>query len=132
MTFNATAELGFGGSEVKTHHGLEEVSSTLASATAKTERYERTGGPGAVDLLDASFQEVEAAMTEGHPGFVANNGRIGFGLAEYRAYAPENGGRVRLVWLAARREHTHLALGAIPTRVNEKIQHGRRDGLRRE
>lgn len=91
---------------------LEEVSSTLASATAKTERYERTGGPSAVNLLGASFQEVEAAMTEGHPGFVANNGRIGFGLAEYRAYAPENGGRVRLVWLAARREHTHLALGA--------------------
>ncbi|WP_426308615.1 GNAT family N-acetyltransferase [Cellulosimicrobium sp. E-16] len=91
---------------------LEEVSSTLASATAKIERYERTGGPSAVDLLGASFQEVEAAMTEGHPGFVANNGRIGFGLAEYRAYAPENGGRVRLVWLAARREHTHLALGA--------------------
>ncbi|UKJ64808.1 GNAT family N-acetyltransferase [Cellulosimicrobium cellulans] len=91
---------------------LEEVSSTLASATAKTERYERIGGPSAVDLLGASFQEVEAAMTEGHPGFVANNGRIGFGLAEYRAYAPENGGRVRLVWLAARREQTHLALGA--------------------
>ncbi|MGW9418244.1 GNAT family N-acetyltransferase [Cellulosimicrobium funkei] len=91
---------------------LEEVSSTLASATAKLERYERTGGPSATDLLGASFQEVEAAMTEGHPGFVANNGRIGFGLAEYRAYAPENGGRVRLLWLAARREHTHLALGA--------------------
>lgn len=91
---------------------LEEVSSTLASATAKAERYERAGGPTAVDLLGASFQEVEAAMTEGHPGFVANNGRIGFGLAEYRVYAPENGGRVRLLWLAARREHTHLALGA--------------------
>ncbi|WP_175008527.1 GNAT family N-acetyltransferase [Cellulosimicrobium sp. TH-20] len=91
---------------------LEEVSSTLASATAKLERYARTGGPSATDLLDASFQQVETAMTEGHPGFVANNGRIGFGLAEYRAYAPENGGRVRLLWLAARREHTHLALGA--------------------
>ncbi|WP_251151020.1 GNAT family N-acetyltransferase [Cellulosimicrobium sp. Marseille-Q4280] len=91
---------------------LEEVSSTLASATAKLERSESAGGPSATDLLDASFQEVEAAMTEGHPAFVANNGRIGFGLAEYRAYAPENAGRVRLVWLAARREHTHLALGA--------------------
>ncbi|MBD5787445.1 GNAT family N-acetyltransferase [Cellulosimicrobium terreum] len=91
---------------------LEEVSSTLASATAKLERAERSGGPGASDLLGASFQEVEAAMTEGHPAFVANNGRIGFGLAEYRAYAPENAGRVRLHWLAARRAHTHLALGA--------------------
>jgi len=91
---------------------LEEVSSTLASATAKLDRAQRQGGPSATDLLDASFQEVEAAMTEGHPGFVANNGRIGFGLGEYRAFAPENAGRVRLLWLAARREHTHLALGA--------------------
>ncbi|MBD8077787.1 GNAT family N-acetyltransferase [Cellulosimicrobium arenosum] len=101
---------------------LEEVSSTLASATAKLERDERAGGPSATDLLDASFQQVEAAMTEGHPGFVANNGRIGFGLAEYRAYAPENGGRVRLVWLAARRAHTHLALGA---GLDEATHHGR-------
>ncbi|MCB7137480.1 GNAT family N-acetyltransferase [Cellulosimicrobium marinum] len=91
---------------------LEEVSSTLASATAKLDRAERHGGPSATDLLDATFQQVEAAMTEGHPGFVANNGRIGFGLGDYRAYAPENGGRLRLLWLAARREHTHLALGA--------------------
>ncbi|WP_454043883.1 GNAT family N-acetyltransferase [Cellulosimicrobium sp. Marseille-Q8652] len=91
---------------------LEEVSSTLASATAKLERARSAGGPSAADLLGASFQDVEAAMTEGHPAFVANNGRIGFGLAEYRAYAPENAGRVRLVWLAARRAHTHLALGA--------------------
>ena len=31
------------------------------------------------DLVDASYQEVEAAMTEGHPGFVANNGRSASG-----------------------------------------------------
>ena len=51
-------------------------------------------------------------MTEGHPAFVANNGRIGFGLDDYAAYAPETGSDVRLVWLAARREHTRLSLGA--------------------
>ena len=28
-------------------------------------------------------------MTEGHPCFVANNGRLGFGIHEYHAYAPE-------------------------------------------
>ena len=30
-------------------------------------------------------------MTEGHPSFVANNGRIGFGVDEHAAYAPEAG-----------------------------------------
>ncbi|PZF54954.1 siderophore synthetase [Curtobacterium sp. MCSS17_008] len=93
---------------------LEEIASTLASAAAK----DRRGGPSAAQLargrsdgdVVAAFQDAEAAMTEGHPAFVAANGRIGFGLDEYRAYAPESGGRFRYRWLAARREHTHLAL----------------------
>ncbi|MDM7890537.1 GNAT family N-acetyltransferase [Curtobacterium caseinilyticum] len=95
---------------------LEEVASTLASAAAK----HRRGGPSAAQLargradgdVVAAFQDAEAAMTEGHPAFVAANGRIGFGLDEYRRYAPESGGRFRYRWLAARREHTHLALAA--------------------
>ncbi|WIB15248.1 GNAT family N-acetyltransferase [Curtobacterium sp. MCPF17_050] len=95
---------------------LEEVASTLASAAAK----HRRGGPSARQLargrrdgdVVAGFQDVEAAMTEGHPAFVAANGRIGFGLDEYRAYAPESGGRFRIRWLAARRAHTSLALAA--------------------
>ncbi|KTR02096.1 GNAT family N-acetyltransferase, partial [Curtobacterium luteum] len=78
---------------------LEEIASTLASAAAK----HRRGGPSAAQLargrtdgdVAASFQDAEAAMTEGHPAFVAANGRIGFGLDEYRAYAPESGGRFR-------------------------------------
>ncbi|MCA5892707.1 GNAT family N-acetyltransferase [Isoptericola sp. NEAU-Y5] len=118
---------------------LEELSATLAAACAKRER-ELAGGspqvpalvatlapaPAAHDTDDEAddeadddarrradaFQETEAAMTEGHPGFVANNGRIGFSLDDYRAYAPERGQRLRLMWLAARREHTHLALAA--------------------
>ncbi|MEN0104193.1 MAG: GNAT family N-acetyltransferase [Curtobacterium sp.] len=93
---------------------LEEIASTLASAAAK----HRRGGPSAAQLARgradavAAFQAAEAAMTEGHPAFVASNGRIGFGLDEYRAYAPESGRTFRYRWLAARREHTHLALAA--------------------
>ncbi|WP_308221909.1 GNAT family N-acetyltransferase [Curtobacterium sp. VKM Ac-2922] len=95
---------------------LEEIASTLASAAAK----HRRGGPSAAQLargrsdgdVVAAFQDVESAMTEGHPAFVAANGRIGFGLDEYRAYAPESGGRFRYRWLAARRDHTHLSLAA--------------------
>ncbi|MFJ7288920.1 GNAT family N-acetyltransferase [Curtobacterium sp. NPDC098951] len=96
----------------------DEIASTLASAAAK----HRRGGPSAAqlargrttgpDAVVASFQDVESAMTEGHPAFVAANGRIGFGLDEYRAYAPEAGGRFRYRWLAARRACTHLALAA--------------------
>lgn len=85
---------------------LEEVASTLASAAFKADR----GGRPAAELAVADFQSIEAGMTEGHPGFVANNGRIGFGLDEFAAFAPESGAAVRLVWLAARREATHLAL----------------------
>jgi siderophore synthetase component len=50
-------------------------------------------------------------MTEGHPGFVANNGRVGFGLDGYERYAPEAGGAVRLVWLACRRDSSRLSSG---------------------
>ncbi|GAB3399259.1 desferrioxamine E synthetase DesD [Schumannella luteola] len=87
---------------------LEELSSTLASAAFKLHR----GTPSAGELAVADFQTIETSMTEGHPGFVANNGRIGFGLAEHAAFAPESARPIRLVWLAARRELSHLALGA--------------------
>ncbi|MEQ4523916.1 IucA/IucC family protein [Nocardioides kribbensis] len=87
---------------------LEEVASTLAAACWKL-AHRRVP---VAELLGADYQEVEAAMTEGHPGFVANNGRIGFDLDDYTAYAPEAGRAVRLVWLAARRSATRLSLGA--------------------
>ena len=86
---------------------LEEVSATLAGLAHKHHR----GGPSSEQLTTADHATIEAAMTEGHPSFVANAGRIGFGLDESRAYAPENGEPVRLLWLAARRAHAHLALG---------------------
>lgn len=87
---------------------LEEIASTLAGAMFKIGQ----GGPSADALADADFQTVEAAMTEGHPGFVANNGRIGFGVADHAAFAPEAGRPFRLVWVAARRSASRLALGA--------------------
>nr|MCW2727590.1 family N-acetyltransferase [Aeromicrobium sp.] len=86
---------------------LEEVSSTLAGAAWKRVHSTRP----VRDLVGADFQVVEAAMTEGHPAFVANNGRIGFSVREHAAYAPETGQRFALVWVAARRELTRLAVG---------------------
>jgi siderophore synthetase component len=81
---------------------LEEITSTLASRAFKL----ATPHPTAAELVDADFQVVETSMTEGHPCFVANNGRLGFDSTEYRAYAPEAATPVRLTWLAARRDRS--------------------------
>ncbi len=90
---------------------LEELASTLAGAAFKLEDARAGKRPDARGLVDADFQTTEAAMTEGHPGFLANNGRIGFGLSDFRQWAPENGELNRLEWIAVRREHSHLSLG---------------------
>ncbi|TQK68325.1 GNAT family N-acetyltransferase [Nocardioides sp. SLBN-35] len=87
---------------------LEEIAATLAAGAWKL----RHRAVPVAALVDAGYQEIESAMTEGHPAFVANNGRIGFSLDDYRAYAPETGQPVRLHWLAARRTLTHLSLAA--------------------
>jgi siderophore synthetase component len=89
---------------------LEEISSTLASHAYK----QWAGQPSAAELaagvtggLDRAidFQAIERSMTEGHPCFVANNGRLGFGLNDYRAFAPETGAPVQLEWIAVHRSH---------------------------
>jgi siderophore synthetase component len=87
---------------------LEEIASTLASAAWKLTHHRLSSA----DLVHADYQAIEAAMTEGHPGFVACNGRIGWGVDDYAAYAPETGADVRLHWLAVRRDEARLSLSA--------------------
>ena len=55
---------------------LEEIAATLAASAWKVAHPE---GRRVAELVTADLATVEAAMTEGHPGFVANSGRIGFG-----------------------------------------------------
>ncbi|MET3173099.1 UNVERIFIED_ORG: siderophore synthetase component [Arthrobacter sp. UYCu721] len=87
---------------------LEEISSTLAGHSYK----QWLGQPSAEELVAgvtggidpaADFQAIERSMTEGHPCFVANNGRLGFGISDYRAFAPETGAPVRLEWIGVHR-----------------------------
>ncbi|MGS2616803.1 IucA/IucC family protein [Micromonospora sp. LZ34] len=87
---------------------LEEITSTLAGAAYKLDR----PALPAAKLARADFQTVETSMTEGHPCFVANNGRLGFGIDEYHRYAPEAAAPVRLVWLAAHRDHSTFTCAA--------------------
>ena len=82
---------------------LDEISSTLFGGAFKRMKAD---APTSAQLVEATdFQTIEVAMTEGHPGFVANNGRLGFTAADYRAYAPEAGSPVRMIWLAVHKDH---------------------------
>ncbi|MFF4898472.1 IucA/IucC family protein [Streptomyces sp. NPDC001068] len=81
---------------------LEEISSTLSGTCYKLAKPQVP----VAELVRGGFQAIETGMTEGHPCFVANNGRLGFGVHEYLSYAPETASPVRLVWLAA---HTSRA-----------------------
>ncbi|MFJ3805629.1 IucA/IucC family protein [Streptomyces sp. NPDC090073] len=86
---------------------LEEISSTLSSTCYKLTKPEVTSA----ELVRGGFQDIETGMTEGHPCFVANNGRLGFGVHEYLSYAPETASPVRLVWLAAHRSRAAFTAG---------------------
>ncbi|MGW0532152.1 IucA/IucC family protein [Streptomyces sp. NPDC003032] len=87
---------------------LEEISSTLSGICYKLTK----PAVPAAELSRSGFQEIETGMTEGHPCFVANNGRLGFGVHEYLSYAPETASPVRLVWLAARKDRAAFTAGA--------------------
>ncbi|MFE5394883.1 IucA/IucC family protein [Streptomyces sp. NPDC056568] len=86
---------------------LEEISSTLSGTCYKLTKPKLTSA----ELVDSGFQAIETGMTEGHPCFVANNGRLGFGVHEYLSYAPETASPVRLVWLAAHRSRAAFTAG---------------------
>lgn len=87
---------------------LEEISSTLSGTCYKLGKPAVT----AAELAGSGFQAIETGMTEGHPCFVANSGRLGFGAHEYLSYAPETASPVRLVWLAAHRSRAAFTAGA--------------------
>ncbi|WP_225822779.1 IucA/IucC family protein [Streptomyces naphthomycinicus] len=86
---------------------LEEISSTLSGTCYKLTKPPVTSA----ELAVSGFQAIETGMTEGHPCFVANNGRLGFGVHEYLSYAPETASPVRLVWLAAHRSRAAFTAG---------------------
>ncbi|SOD86387.1 IucA/IucC family siderophore biosynthesis protein [Streptomyces sp. Ag109_G2-15] len=86
---------------------LEEISSTLSGTCYKLTKPKVTSA----ELARSGFQAIETGMTEGHPCFVANNGRLGFGIHEYLSYAPETASPVRLVWLAAHRSRAAFTAG---------------------
>lgn len=99
---------------------LEEITNTLCSSVFKMQN----SAPDSAALTNADFQTVEAAMTEGHPCFVANNGRIGFDARDYLAYAPEVATPVALIWVAVHQRNaifTSLDTLSYPQLMQEEL-----------
>ncbi|GAC70654.1 IucA/IucC family protein [Gordonia soli] len=84
---------------------LEELVNTLALSADRPD----SRRIAAADLAASDFQTIERTMTEGHPCFVANAGRLGFSVDDIERYAPESGGRFHLVWVAAWRADCDFA-----------------------
>lgn len=84
---------------------LEEITGTLYSSAFKHNKI----GISAIDLVNADFQTLESEMIEGHPSFVANNGRIGFNSSDFKNFTPESASEIQLVWLAAHKSKAHFS-----------------------
>ncbi|WP_217704359.1 IucA/IucC family siderophore biosynthesis protein [Aquimarina sp. TRL1] len=80
---------------------MEEITSTLFSAAFKYKKETFD----AASLVHQDFQGIEHAMTEGHPCFIANNGRIGFNTKEFLAYSPEADHPFHIIWIAGHKEN---------------------------
>ncbi|MCD0476513.1 IucA/IucC family siderophore biosynthesis protein [Flavobacterium sp. EDS] len=97
-----TEELGFTDLNLPTY--LEEVISCLYGSA-----YMHTNSEfSAKDLTEASYADVEHAMTAGHPCFVANSARIGFDAVDYQNYSPEAATPLSLVWVAGHKNYTEF------------------------
>ncbi|WP_109833039.1 GNAT family N-acetyltransferase [Reichenbachiella versicolor] len=81
---------------------LEEISSTINSLAYKFKNQKFTSA----ELVHLDFQTIEHAMTEGHPCFIANSGRIGFNQQDFEKYAPEADQHLELIWLAGHKSFT--------------------------
>jgi siderophore synthetase component len=103
LVLDCKGKMGIADSMLRVY--LEEITCTLYSAAFRhaNQRW------SSADLVHASFQEIEAAMTEGHPVFVANSGKVGFDAGDLTRYAPEAGQPVRILWIAAHRRHTQVS-----------------------
>ncbi|RKQ88123.1 siderophore synthetase component [Solirubrobacter pauli] len=72
---------------------IGEIASTLVSDAQQLER-----GAPVVELIDLDALELEGEL-RGHPWIVASKGRVGFGAADLRRYAPEAHRPVPVYWL---------------------------------
>ena len=99
-------QLGLDGELLTTY--LEELTATIAHRV----RTDDPARPRSADLIHANMMDIESAMAEGHPCFVATNGRIGFSADDLATLTPESGQDVRPLWVAVPKENSQLSLSS--------------------
>ncbi len=111
---------------------LQEIVSTVHSMAYKASKETFTSK----ELVHAGFQEVEHAMKEGHPCFIANSGRLGFDDKAYHQYAPEADCAFKVVWVAGHVSRTSFQCIAelnyqrlLKDELGEELCHEFRKGL---
>lgn len=86
-------------------YARELYNTLMADARILAARTDLSAGDLAA-LPDTELQR----LLDGHPKAPASKGRLGWGLQDFAAYAPEFGGTIRLFWLAAARDRCRLSL----------------------
>ncbi|KJV49565.1 aerobactin synthase IucC [Pantoea sp. BL1] len=87
-------------SDAQTAEHLEDLYATLRGDMQLREARQSLT---ADDLIDLDPDELQCLLS-GHPKFIFNKGRRGWGIDALRAYAPEYRNRFRLHWIAVRRD----------------------------
>jgi aerobactin synthase len=95
---DARVELGM--NDINFANFLDELYRTLYSDMALLERQRNFAARDFTELHDADIQ----SLLEGHPKALLNKGRVGWGVSDLKAYAPESGETIRLHWVAVKRE----------------------------
>lgn len=86
----------------------EWISEIHGSLLAETEQCRRLHETDAAQLATLSGVQLEQQL-DGHPKLVAHRGRVGWGLDDLRAYAPECGASFRVHWLAVAPELARIS-----------------------
>ncbi|WP_279258425.1 aerobactin synthase IucC [Enterobacter ludwigii] len=88
-------------SDAQTAEHLEDLYATLRGDIQLLQARETLDADA---LIHLDLDELQCLMS-GHPKFIFNKGRRGWGLDALRQYAPEYRGRFRLHWVAVQRAH---------------------------
>ncbi|HIF6254602.1 TPA: aerobactin synthase IucC [Enterobacter ludwigii] len=88
-------------SDAQTAEHLEDLYATLRGDIQLLQARETLDADALIHLAPDELQ----CLMSGHPKFIFNKGRRGWGLDALRQYAPEYRGRFRLHWVAVQRAH---------------------------
>ncbi|MFY3529411.1 IucA/IucC family protein, partial [Escherichia coli] len=87
-------------SDAQTAEHMEDLYATLRGDMQLLQARETLDADALIHLDPDELQ----CLMRGHPKFIFNKGRRGWGLDALRLYAPEYRGRFRLHWVALQRE----------------------------